>query len=159
MCKYKNIVDYLLEKIASGEIKVEQNMPTIRNLSEQFQCSKVTVVRAYTELMQRHIVYAAPQSGYFLVNKNRSEMTLNSAIINFAAVSPDETILPYEEFQHCLNQAIAKYEQTLFLLFQSQRIADFHCYVRKAFARVSSLCEATQYIYYSWLSTSTSYSM
>ena len=114
MCKYKNIVKYLLEKIASGVIKVEQNMPTIRQLSEQFQCSKATVVRAYIELQQQHIVYAIPQSGYFLVNKNGLDRNENSNCINFASVSPDETILPYEEFQHCLNQAIDKYKQTLF---------------------------------------------
>lgn len=114
MCKYKTIVHYLLEKIASGAIKVEQNMPTIRQLAQQFQCSKETVVRAYIELQQQHIVYAIPQSGYFLVNKNGLDRSANSNRINFASVSPDETILPYEEFQHCLNQAIDKYKQTLF---------------------------------------------
>lgn len=114
MCKYKTIVHYLLEKIASGAIKFEQNMPTIRQLSQQFQCSKATVVRAYTELQQQHIVYVIPQSGYFLVNKNDLEGSAYSNHIDFASASPDETILPYEEFQHCLNQAIDKYKQTLF---------------------------------------------
>ncbi|MCE5284475.1 MAG: PLP-dependent aminotransferase family protein [Pelosinus sp.] len=118
MPKYIGIVNYLTDKIARNEIKTEQRLPTIRELAALFHCSKVTVVRAYTELQQNHIVYAIPQDGYYLVHKNKLDNS--SAVINFAAASPDENVLPYREIQHCLNQAIDKYRYALFNYAQPQ---------------------------------------
>jgi len=112
MAKYHEIVDYLLAKVARNEINLAQTMPTIRELAERFQCSKATVVRAYTELQQNHVVYSVPQQGYFLVNK--AKKVLSPAVINFAVAAPNEEILPYQEFQHCLNQAIGQYQSLLF---------------------------------------------
>lgn len=114
MSKYNKIVNYLLGKIAKNEIKIERKMPTIRELAVLFQCSQGTVVRAYTELQQNHIVYSIPQAGYYLVNRSKAAGGININSINFASASPDENILPYRDIQHCLNQAIDKYRQALF---------------------------------------------
>lgn len=113
MQKYSEIVNYILDKVSTNEFKFKQRLPTIRELSENFNCTKITAVRAYTELQKRHIVYSIPQSGYYLVNINK-DTCLNPNIVDFASESPDESILPYEDFQHCLNQVIAKYKQVLF---------------------------------------------
>lgn len=112
MPKYMEIANYLIDKIGRNEIKTAQRMPTIRELAELFQCSKVTVIRAYAELQQNHVVYVIPKDGYYLVSKSTSENSARG--INFASASPDETALPYREIQHCLNQAIDKYKEALF---------------------------------------------
>ncbi|GKX67353.1 PLP-dependent aminotransferase family protein [Inconstantimicrobium mannanitabidum] len=114
MSKYKDIVDYIIDEIDSNNIKFNEKMPTIRDLSEKFNCSKQTVVHAYDKLQKEHIVYSIPQSGYYLVDKKEMHSKKANKIINFAAGSPDESILPYEDFQHCLNQAIDIYKGTLF---------------------------------------------
>lgn len=114
MAKYCDIVTYLMEIITGNQMKVDQKLPSIRELSEQFKCSKVTVVRAYLELQQKHIIYSIPQKGYYLVNQNKQEEDMNANLIDFASASPDESFLPYRDFQHCLNQAIDQYEQALF---------------------------------------------
>lgn len=114
MAKYCDIVTYLMEIITGNQIKVDQKLPSIRELSNQFKCSKVTVVRAYLELQQKHIIYSIPQKGYYLVNKNKQGGDMRATLIDFASASPDESILPYRDFQHCLNQAIDQYEQALF---------------------------------------------
>lgn len=114
MTKYNDIVKYVEKQIQNNNIKFGEKMPTIRELSEKFHCSKVTVVRAYEEMQKNHIVYSVPQSGYYLVEKNILNKDNDNKIFDLASAAPDESVLPYEEFQHCLNQAINIYKQSLF---------------------------------------------
>lgn len=113
MSKYDKIVDYINEEILNENIKCGEKLPTIRELSEKFQCSKQTVVHAYEKLQSSHVVYSIPQSGYYLVDKKKVHKELNK-IINFSSGAPDESILCYEDFQHCINKAINVYKVTLF---------------------------------------------
>ena len=57
MSKYEDIVNFIKYDIESGNILHNQKMPTIRDLSEKFKCSKQTVVHAYEKLQLDHIVY------------------------------------------------------------------------------------------------------
>ena len=115
MSKYNDIVDYIMEEISNRNIDFGQKLPTVRELSQKFQCSKTTVVRAYDELQRNHIVYSIPQSGYYLVeNKNVLHKGYEEDMINFCSATLDKSVLPYEEFQHCLNQAIDVYKENLF---------------------------------------------
>lgn len=114
MSKYNNIVDFINSEIENGHIKHGEKMPTIRELSEKFECSKQTVVHAYEKLQLAHVVYSIPQNGYYLVDRKEIYKDNLNKIIDFSAGSPDESTLPYEEFQHCLNQAIEIYKATLF---------------------------------------------
>lgn len=116
MKKYKDIVSYIMDEISNKNIKFGERLPTIRSLSERFQCSKVTVVHAYEELQKNHIVYSIAQSGYYLVEdkNNIHNDGIKKEIIDFSSGAPGEEALPYEEFQHCLNQAINIYKHTLF---------------------------------------------
>lgn len=114
MSKYNVIVDFINNEIDNGNIKHGEKMPTIRELSKKFNCSKQTVVHAYEKLQKDHIVYSIPQSGYYLVDKKELHIDKTKKIIDFSAGSPDESILAYEEFQHCLNQAIEIHKVTLF---------------------------------------------
>lgn len=114
MSKYNDIVDFINNEINNGRIKHGEKMPTIRELSEVFNCSKQTVVHAYEKLQKDHTVYSIPQSGYYLVDKKDLHIDKTNRIINFSAGSPDESILAYEDFHHCLNQAIDIYKVTLF---------------------------------------------
>lgn len=61
MSKYKDIVDFINNEIENGHIKHGEKMPTIRELSEKFECSKQTAVHAYEKLQSEHIVYPIPQ--------------------------------------------------------------------------------------------------
>lgn len=114
MSKYTDIMNFINNNIESGNINYGKKLPTIRFLSEKFNCSKQTVVHAYERLESEHIVYSVPQSGYYLVDKKELHENNKNKIINFSSGAPDESILPYEEFQHCLNQAIDIYKVTLF---------------------------------------------
>ncbi len=121
MIKYQTIIDHIKGSILDGSIKPGQKLPSIRNICEQFQCSKVTAVKVYDLLEKQHVVYSIPKSGHYLIenNSNLNNNLLNDNI-NFSTSTPDSSTVPYEEFQHCLNQSIDLHKKHLFSPSQSQ---------------------------------------
>jgi DNA-binding transcriptional MocR family regulator len=140
MNKYSDIVDFINHQIEMGNISHGQKMPTIRELSEEFMCSKQTVVHAYERLQIDHIVYSIPQSGYYLVDKKEIHKDMQNKIIDFSAGSPDESILEYEEFRHCLNQAIDIYKGTLFNYSSPQGLNGLISALKKHFEDYQVFC-------------------
>ncbi len=141
MSKYNDIVSYIINEVENKNLKYKHKLPTVRVLSEKFGCSKATVVRAYNELEKEHIVYSIPQSGYYLVeSKNELNKSSNSDIINFSSAAPDEGILPYEEFQHCLNRAIDIYKQTLFNYSDAKGLLSLINVLEKYFQEYQIFC-------------------
>ncbi|WP_342601080.1 PLP-dependent aminotransferase family protein [Psychrobacillus sp. FSL H8-0483] len=116
--KYKVILESMKQQIEDGQLKVGDKLPSIRTLAEQFQCSKNTVVKALLELEKQHIVYAKPKSGYYIVDDYRVPRPNEN--IDFLSAGPDERIMPYEDFQHCINQAIDHYKVQLFKYSEQQ---------------------------------------
>lgn len=112
--KYNEIADYLKKQISLGSITSGQKMPSIRELCDSFQCTKSTAVRAYYELKAEQLVYAIPNSGYYLIENKNNNNKSNSGIFNFSGTSLDISSLPYNEFQACIDQAINKYKEILF---------------------------------------------
>lgn len=141
MSRYNEIIDYVIEEIKNKNIKFGQRLPTVRQLSEKFQCSKGTVVRAYEQMQKEHVIYSVPQSGYYLVEgKNKLYSDLKEEIINFSSAAPDESILPYEDFQHCLNRAIDKYKQVLFSYSDSKGLPSLINVLTKHFQEYQVFC-------------------
>lgn len=120
MNKYQEVMNQIKSDILSGRYKAGSKLPSIRELAESFQCSKATAIRAYAELEKQHIIYSKPQSGYYMVEvpdtlgNNTYKVAAPSEAIDFASASPDPEVLPYRDFQHCLNQAIELYKDSLF---------------------------------------------
>ncbi|UOQ48743.1 PLP-dependent aminotransferase family protein [Gracilibacillus caseinilyticus] len=114
--KYNHITEDIKQKILNGTLKSGTKIPSIRYLSEQYHCSKNTVIRAYIELEKQHLIYSIPKSGFFVVdNANPSHDTSSKhSQIDFLSAGPDKEAMPYEDFQHCLNQAINLYKVELF---------------------------------------------
>lgn len=111
--KYKRIIDDITQKLQNGELQAGNKLPSIRQLTQTYQCSKNTILKAYGELEKQHLIYAKAQSGYYVVNSlNISSPSLHE--IDFYSAGPDKHVIPYTEFQHCLNQAIDTYKEELF---------------------------------------------
>lgn len=118
--KYSLIVEHLKNQISAGNITSGQKMPSIRELCDKFECTKGTAVRAYYELKDEHLVYAVPNSGYYLIENINSKIRNNFPDINFSGTSLDLNALPYNEFQASINQAISKYKEKMFCYSQPQ---------------------------------------
>ncbi|AKN31799.1 GntR family transcriptional regulator [Clostridium carboxidivorans P7] len=115
MTKYEAIINYIKSEISKGTIKPGKKLPSIRKICVQFQCSKVTVVKAYDLLEKEHMVYCMPKSGHYLIkNHLTSSNDIITKKIDFSTAAPDSSILPYEEFQHCINCAMNLYKENLF---------------------------------------------
>jgi DNA-binding transcriptional MocR family regulator len=112
--KYKEVMDYLSDLIERDEIKAGDKLPSIRELVSKFNYNKATIIRAYKELENNHIVYAIPQSGYYLVDQGKNNQNFSRSKIDFTNTIPDNKYLPYQEFSHCMNRAIDLYRHDLF---------------------------------------------
>ncbi|WP_134686724.1 aminotransferase-like domain-containing protein [Brevibacillus migulae] len=117
--KYVKIVEEIKNQLTNGTLVAGSKLPSVRQLSETFGCSKNTVIKAYSELEKEHLVYAKPQSGYYIVNECRISAH-DPAMIDFLSAGPDNNLIPYIEFQHCLNQAIEKYKKDIFTYSDQQ---------------------------------------
>jgi len=112
--KYEIIIEYIEKLVEQNELKQGERLPAIRTLVGKYDCNKSTIIRAYKELETNHKIYSIPKSGYYLVEKN-NESNIESSVIDFTEVIPDPKLLPYKEFNHCINRAVELYKNDLFL--------------------------------------------
>ena len=117
--KYELIIKYIESLANSNELKQGHRLPSIRLLAVRFKCNKATVIRAYTELETNHKIYSIPRSGYYLVEKNNLKNQEYNTL-DFSEVVPDPKLLPYKEFNHCINKAIELYKTDLFSYSDTQ---------------------------------------
>ncbi|MDW7615377.1 PLP-dependent aminotransferase family protein [Peribacillus simplex] len=115
MLKYEALFNEFESLIQNGQLKAGFKLPSIRRLSEQHQCSKSTVLKALQELEKRHLIYAVPKSGYYVVQKEFDGKSEPTAEIDFVTSAPSWHQFPYHDFQHCINKAIDTYQQELFI--------------------------------------------
>ncbi|MGW8442599.1 aminotransferase-like domain-containing protein [Paenibacillus sp. S33] len=121
MKKYVSILLDIELKIREGQYKSGYKLPSVREASELYRCSKSTILRAYAELEKKHAIYSIPQSGYYVVeNLGDLHHSHMQDSVDFASASPDLNVFPYLDFQHCLNQAIDTYKYHLFTYGDSQ---------------------------------------
>lgn len=63
---YVKIKEYLLREIREGELKPDDQLPSEKALSGQFQVSRITVRRALAELEEESAIYRRPGKGTFV---------------------------------------------------------------------------------------------
>lgn len=117
--KYELIIEYIEKLAQQNKLKQGDRLPSIRTMVNRYGCNKATVIRAYKELEMNHKIYSIPKSGYYLVEKN----SLNNnkyGSIDFSRVMPEPKLLPYREFNHCINKAVELYKNNLFLYSDTQ---------------------------------------
>ncbi|MBD8003897.1 aminotransferase-like domain-containing protein [Bacillus norwichensis] len=117
--KYIGIMDEIKDQLSNGTLVSGCKLPSVRQLSEKFSCSKNTVMKAYNELEKEHFIYSVPKSGYYVVNEFQNHEDKKNAI-DFLSAGPDKDVIPYVEFQHCINQAIDTYREELFTYSDQQ---------------------------------------
>lgn len=117
--KYDGIVKDIKNQLANGDLLAGSKLPSVRQMSEKFSCSKNTVIKAYDELEKEHLIFSIPKSGYYVVNEFQ-RIDSRRTTIDFLSAGPDKNIMPYIDFQHCINQAIDTYKEELFTYSDQQ---------------------------------------
>lgn len=111
--KYEGIIQYIEKILNENKLKPGDRLPSIRSLANQYECNKSTIIRAYKELEDRHMIYSIPKGGFYLVDWNSFEIQ-NHNRIDFSELMPDPKLLPYKEFNYCVNRAVEHYKNSLF---------------------------------------------
>ncbi|ANE45458.1 GntR family transcriptional regulator [Paenibacillus swuensis] len=122
MRKYAQIICDMEERIQQGFWKPGDKLTSIRTLSADYNCSMNTVIKAYSELERKHRIYAVPNSGYYVVEGGSTGAVDNgnTSRIDFLSAGPDKEAMPYRDFQHCMNQAIERYQEEMFTYSEPQ---------------------------------------
>lgn len=114
MLKYESIYEELKNQIQTDNLHAGVKLPSIRNLSQYFSCSKSTILTALKRLEDQHLIYAIPKSGYYVVDHQMPHEPATTDFIDFATSAPKRHAFPYKDFQHCINKAIDTYQADLF---------------------------------------------
>lgn len=115
MYKYFSLLNGIENMIKNGNYRQGERIPSIRSLSASYHYNKSTVIRALTELERKHVIYSLPKSGYYVVTSKTELNQGKNLVLDFSSSSPDPTVFPYLDFQHCINQAIDIYKNDLFI--------------------------------------------
>ena len=68
MSIYQDIVETIIKDIQNGNLKKGSKLPSIRQLSQTYACSKDTAQRALLELKYQNYIYAVPKSALWAVS-------------------------------------------------------------------------------------------
>ncbi|PLS03299.1 aminotransferase-like domain-containing protein [Neobacillus cucumis] len=70
---FKQVYDYVLNRIELNEWKEDDKLPSIRNLAADMKVHRLTVLKAYQLLKQENRIYAKDKSGYFVQSSDNSK--------------------------------------------------------------------------------------
>jgi len=71
---YKQVADQIKDAIASGQLKPEDKLPSIREMSSELKISIITIKRAYSDLENENYIYTRPGMGSFVADINREKL-------------------------------------------------------------------------------------
>lgn len=114
MLKHEQITCELSEAIRSGRLKAGQKLPSIREACERYGCNKATVIRAYKALEEKHFAAVRNKSGFYALDIGPARTEPVREAYDFVRVELQKEMIPYLDFQHCLNNAIEKEKENLF---------------------------------------------
>ncbi|MCY7073967.1 aminotransferase-like domain-containing protein [Streptococcus oralis] len=110
--KYQAVVSFLKKGIESGKFPTGSRLPSIRQLSQDFSCSKDTIQRALLELRHEQYLYAKPQSGYYVLEQGPHQ--------DLEIEVTDEHASAYDDFRLCVNETLIGRENYLFNYYDNQ---------------------------------------
>ncbi|GED64052.1 aminotransferase-like domain-containing protein [Lysinibacillus fusiformis] len=114
MQKYQQIMSDLISQMENEFITVGTKLPSIRELKNQYGCSTETVLKALHELKYQHRIFSVPKKGFYVLSAPNHLSSTGTTMIDLATATPEHSMFPYTEFQHCLNQAIEIQQSGLF---------------------------------------------
>lgn len=71
---YEQIVDQVTAQIISGELKEDDNLPSVRTLSKELRISALTVKKAYDSLEQEGFTVTIHGKGTYVAAANKEMM-------------------------------------------------------------------------------------
>ena len=105
---YEQICQDLKDDILNQKIKQGERLPSLLSISQKYNCSKGTVIKAFEQLRSQHVIYSKPQSGYYVAdNLILEEGHLKGFYLNCG--NPVVGSFPTFDAHHCLHIAAEMY--------------------------------------------------
>lgn len=101
---YEQIEEQVKEQILSGDVKENEQLPSVRSLAKELKIGVITTTRAYSDLCEQGYIVPVAGKGYFVAERNNElmreriiseiENDLESAInkAKIAMISNDELL-------------------------------------------------------------------
>lgn len=102
--KYQQLVNAILSSIKRGVIKKGDSMPSINELSFEYEISRVTIEKGYNKLRKMGILEAFHGKGYFIANTNITQDL--KIFLMFNKLSAHKKII-YDAFVETLSEMAA----------------------------------------------------
>lgn len=74
--KVKQLADLISQDISMGRYKTDASLPSINQLSHDYEVSRDTVFKAFIDLKERGIIDSTPGKGYYVVNRQKNILFL-----------------------------------------------------------------------------------
>jgi GntR family transcriptional regulator len=71
---YKQVTDQIKDSIASGTLKPETKLPSIREMAKELKISMITIKRAYADLENEGYILTRSGLGSFVADINRDRL-------------------------------------------------------------------------------------
>lgn len=136
--KVKQLADLLSQEISMGKYKSDCALPSINQLSRDYQVSRDTVFKAFIDLKDRGIIDSTPGKGYYVTNKLRNVLLLldeyspfkyslyNSFIKNLSIhYKVDLLFHQYNErlFNTILRESLGRYNKYIVMNFDNEKLS------------------------------------
>lgn len=111
MNKYEEIAHIIETKILNVEYEQGDKLPSLKDLAKQYQCSKATAIKCYDLLIEKHLIYAKHQSGFYVADNAIKPISLNDGF-HLNTGNPIVSTTSLVDAKHCLSIAIDQYSQS-----------------------------------------------
>lgn len=144
--KYKEVSAVIEKRIYDSIYNQGDKLPSIRVLTNEFDCSKSTIVSALNLLKDKGLVYVKNRSGYFVLSPVKLAEEVKQTRIGLSMTCPDARLFPYEDFHACINQAIEHYKTDLFKYGTPEGLISLIKVVRKLLTNYQIFVEENQIV-------------
>jgi len=124
--KVKHLVDALSNAISQGTYKAGQALPSVNEISREYNLSRDTVFKAYQKLKSYGIIDSTPAKSYHVIN------AVNSVLLMLDVYSPFKDVL-YNSF---VNKLPKNYKVDLVFHFYNERL--FETVIHDSLGRYNS---------------------
>lgn len=117
---YKQIMDWVEDAIKTGQLKPEESLPSMNDLSLEMDVSKETVKKAYSILRDKGVLESTQGKGYFVAGKSKKQKM--RILVLFDKLSNIKQVL-YNSFASTIN---GKADITLYLHNQQVSLLEYY---------------------------------
>lgn len=111
MKKYEELANRIEQEILTHVYQQGERLPSLLQMSQKYHYSKATIIKCYETLIEKHLIYVKPQSGYYVADGLlKSSSSQDGYALNTG--NPIVSATSLIDAKHCLSIAIEQYSES-----------------------------------------------